>query len=325
MGKRKKKNTAENKGIEVNTEAIEAGITKLPLSVIRGLEEQISEIMAQSGLFCRVFSRQKSGVSAAKKIKAKKETQGNDYKMQDLFGVRIALYFKDDIQICREIISNCFEVRDVSEDEETTTNFEPVKLNIVCPIPEKLMECVPKGFWDRCSIDKTFEIQIRTVFSEGWHEIDHDLRYKCKDEWEADMAMSRTLNGIFATLETCNWSIISLFDQLAYEKYKAGSWKAMLRNKFRIRMTDDELHNKIEKIFDKNKEVAKEFYKLDRECLIKEMSSHGLQEMPKSTNNIIYVANELYVKNKEIKKLMPKEIVQYLRKRELEIKNNAAE
>ncbi|MBK7959276.1 MAG: hypothetical protein IPK03_14995 [Bacteroidetes bacterium] len=27
-------------------------------------------------------------------------------------------------------------------------------------------------------VDSTFEVQLRTILSEGWHEIDHDLRYK---------------------------------------------------------------------------------------------------------------------------------------------------
>lgn len=316
MGKSKKKK-AENKNLEIieQTRIAQSVTANVPATMIQNLEKQVNEVMAQSGLFCRVFSRQKSGTSVAKKITEKKKTKGNDYKMQDLFGVRIALYFTDDISVCRELIGNCFEVLHVSEDEKTTTDFKPVRLNIICSIPEEITKLVYKGsFWDSCSIDKTFEIQIRTVFSEGWHEIDHDLRYKCKEDWEgeANEAMSRTLNGILATLETCNWSIISLFDQLAYEKYKAGNWKAMLRNKFRIRMTDEELHHKIEKIFNEKKEVAKEFYKLDRESLIKEMSSNGLEKIPKSMTNIIYVANELYVKNSDIKKCMPKEIKKYL-------------
>ena len=94
------------KNRKMNPKEMEKAINKLPPTVMRDLEKQISDVMAQSGLFCRVFSRQKSGTSAVKKITAKKKVQGEDYKMQDLFGVRIALYFKDDIQVCREIIYN---------------------------------------------------------------------------------------------------------------------------------------------------------------------------------------------------------------------------
>lgn len=298
----------KGKSKEYSPKEIERQVNRLTLKVLRELEKQICDIMEQAGFFCRVFSRQKSGASAAKKITAKKKTQGEEYKMQDLYGVRIALYFKDDIPVCRKLISERFEVVDISEDEETSTDFKPTKLNIVCTIPDKIKKHIPSGFWRKCSIDPTFEVQIRTVFSEGWHEIDHDLRYKCKSEWENEEAMSRTLNGIFATLETCNWSIISLFDQISYDKYKTGNWKAMLRNKLRIRMTNEDLDEDIETIFSENKRVGKEFYKLEREDLIKAMCSDGLERVPKSMNNIIFVANELYVKNEEISALMPDDI-----------------
>lgn len=33
-------------------------------------------------------------------------------------------------------------------------------------------------------IDDTFEIQIKTMFFEGWHEIEHDMRYKGEELWK---------------------------------------------------------------------------------------------------------------------------------------------
>ena len=105
----------------------------------------------------------------------------------------------------------------------------------------------------------------------------------------------------------------SLFDQMAYDKYRTGNWKAMLRNKLRIRMKNEDLDEDIEEIFSKNKQVAKEFYKLEREELIKAMSSDGLEDIPKSMDNIVFVANELYVKNEEISNLMPNDIRKILK------------
>lgn len=259
--------------------------------------------MESSGLFCRVFSRRKTGESVLKKFSVK--DYGGEYKMQDLFGVRIVLYFKDDIPICKEMLMKKFEVLEVTEDEEKTTNFEPIRLNVVCRLPNSVKEFVDPLFWLSYPIDDTFEIQIRTVFSEGWHEIEHDLRYKCKDEWNEEIAMSRTLNGIFATLETCNWSIVSLFEQLAYEKYKSGSWEEMLRNKLRIRIKEGKLDDRIIKFFDENKKFRKEFYKLEREKLVKEMNSTALARIPKDMNNIVYMANGLYICDEEMSKITP--------------------
>ena len=311
----KRDDKTQGKNEDTNLKVIKKSIDHLPKTVLRDLEKEVSDFMKQAGFFCRVFSRQNSGASAKKKIDEKKKIKGNNYKMQDLYGVRIVLYFKDDIPICRKLISEKFKEKeeDASEDIKTSTDFKPTKLNIICPIPDKIKKHIKSGFWEKCSIDATFEVQIRTVFSEGWHEIDHDLRYKCKDEWENEEDMSRAFNGILATLETCDWSIISLFDQMAYDKYKDGNWKAMLRNKLRIRMKNEDLDEEIEKIFSENKQVAKEFYKLEREELIKAMSSDSLEDVPKSMNNIVFVANELYVKNEEISALMPNDIRKILK------------
>ena len=86
-------------------------------------------------------------------------------------------------------------------------------------------------------------------------------------------------------------------------------------------MTNEDLDENIEQIFNKSKKVGKEFYKLDRECLIKAMSAEGLESVPKSMNNIVYVANELYVKNKKISEMVPDKIKQALETYYLHVEN----
>ena len=93
----------------------------------------------------------------------------------------------------------------------------------------------PRELWENYRIDKTFEVQVRTTFSEGWHEVDHDVRYKHKEEWEEHYEFSRELNGIYATLEICDRSMVNLLERLAYKNYKNMQIEAMLRNKFRLR------------------------------------------------------------------------------------------
>ncbi len=63
-------------------------------------------------------------------------------------------------------------------------------------------------------IDDTFEIQIKTMFFEGWHEIEHDMRYKGEELWKNYKGFSRYFNSILATLELCDKSMVTLF----------GSW-----------------------------------------------------------------------------------------------------
>ncbi|WP_202796549.1 hypothetical protein, partial [Thermophagus xiamenensis] len=63
-------------------------------------------------------------------------------------------------------------------------------------------------------IDNTFEVQLRTILSEGWHEVDHSLRYKCKDDWKDYPDQERLLNGIYAALETNDSTLKSLFREI---------------------------------------------------------------------------------------------------------------
>ena len=154
-------------------------------------------------------------------------------------------------------------------------------------------------------IDKTFEIQIRTVFSEGWHEVEHDLRYKHLADWKEHFELSRNFNGIFATLETCDWSMINVLDQLAYEKYHSADWEAMLRNHFRIRFDNKKLSTKIVDIFNNNSNVAKEFFKAERSLLLLYLCNDKIMPIPKTLDNIVYFANELIIKCPEISAITP--------------------
>lgn len=291
----------------------ELNLNIIPSSTVTDLHRTVNNIMEKSSMFYRLFARRKDNDSASKKIK--KKGYDKSRKMQDLFGVRIALYFKDDIPICKHLIENSFEVVDVTEDEEKTSDFSPVRLNYVCKLPENIKKQIDNSFWEYTPIDDTFEIQIRTVFSEGWHEIEHDLRYKCKEDWNEELEMSRALNGIFATLETCDWSILSLFDKLAYKNYIASNWEVMLRNKLRIRIKPQPIDNKIRCLFYKDKKLVKDIFKIDRENLILKLSTKELSSIPKTYNNIIYIANYLYVKNNDLIKLTPQVLCNKLKYR----------
>ena len=76
--------------------------------------------------------------------------------------------------------------------------------------------CVYNGDISFLPIDATFEVQLRTISFEGWHEIEHDMRYKSPygdDFWREDL--SRTLNSVLANLELCDWTTLNVFEKLA--------------------------------------------------------------------------------------------------------------
>lgn len=283
---------------------LEKDINNISPKFVSDLNRDVSKMMDKSALFYRSFARVKTSRSVQHKFNIK--NYNSEKKMQDLFGVRIALYFKDDIPICQKIIESTFNVVDISKDMESETVFEPVRLNYVCKLPSDIRQMMDEIFWSSYPIDDTFEIQVRTVFSEGWHEIEHDLRYKCKNDWINENDMNRTMNGIFATLETCDWSILSLFEQITYKKYKDSNWIAMIRNKFRIRFNSESLDKHIVEIFNSKREMAKEYLKLDREKLILALCSNEISRIPKTMSNIIFISNSLFVNDSDINKITPR-------------------
>ena len=195
--------------------------------VAREAGQEVATLIERTGMFFRTFWRVKDERSANKKIVQKNYSAGK--KMQDCIGVRLALYFADDVSLSREILTRRLGDRFVSEtvDEHAEHQFQPRRLNMIVKM---------RGEWrgqvsilQRRSdvVDDTYELQLRTVLSEGWHEVEHDLRYKELHDWEQSPESSRILNGILATLEVCDWSMLQVFDELAHRHYKERNWEAI--------------------------------------------------------------------------------------------------
>jgi len=213
------------------------------------------------------------------------------------------LYFADDIDTVREIISCTFEERakDVSIDQTKLDEFKATRYNIVYSLDEKYTNSL--NLKDESTrIDNTFELQIRTIFSEGWHEVEHDLRYKCKDDWLEHDDLGRALNGILATLETSDWGMSKLFEDLSYRHYKNSNWDAMIRTKFRLRLSGV-LQEQLKEQFGAN-ELGKKLYRVNRDKLLTEVSKSSLK-MPINSNNIVYLCNYLFLKSQQITDLTP--------------------
>lgn len=173
---------------------------KYPVEVVsQEIQTQLVETLNQMGIMYRIFGRVKDHVSLKSKLERDAEYGVTKY-LQDLIGIRIVLYFADDIKIVHEVIGRVFEERqkDQSIDSMNETTFKPVRYNLVYDVPpEKDYELSPEIAH---KVDKTFELQIRTVLSEGWHEVEHDLRFKYQDDWTPFPIESRMFNGVYASL-----------------------------------------------------------------------------------------------------------------------------
>jgi len=287
-------------------------------SYCRELQNQVSKSLEQVGIMHRIFSRVKDCRSLELKIRNKEGYLTGDKKIQDIIGVRVVLYFPDDIEITRKIVSQLFEAckKDNSISELNTEIFRPVRYNLIYKIKQRINTShiikQLKLTFEGCNldnvIDDTFELQIRTVLSEGWHEVEHDLRYKHQDDWANNHNESRRLNGIYASLETNEWSMIQIFHSLAYHHYKNRNWESMFRQVLRLRLINAPLFPEVKEIFDNDVELAKKFFKLDREFLISTMHSDEFN-YPLNINNIIYFYNFKVVKNEKINRVTPETFI----------------
>jgi putative GTP pyrophosphokinase len=262
----------------------------------------IEDELERAGLLCRIFGRVKTSSSLAKKIERKPGYYSADgKKLQDLIGIRVVLYFADDVEIVYSRLKTFFSFVDETIDKHEETKFAPTRINLILKIPEKHKSEIRNVIQNNL-VDETFEIQIRTMLSEGWHEIDHDLRYKCSSDWNAHLDVARNLNGIFATLETSEYATLRLFDQLAFRHYKAENLEAMLRTKFRLRFSTDFISADIRQVC--NKAIIRLLFKLDRQELIKFLFNSGII-VPITMDNLILIANYKFIGNLKLLDLIP--------------------
>ena len=113
-----------------------AARVKVPAIVEQDLKRIISDRLEQCGLYFRVFSRIKTATSMARKFELKE--YGDDRKLQDLVGVRVNLYFDDDVDICKNIMEHTFDAIEWSTSERSEEEFKPTKLNGVFRLQEYL-------------------------------------------------------------------------------------------------------------------------------------------------------------------------------------------
>ena len=286
----------------------------VPAIVESELRTNIESQLDKCGIFYRVFSRRKSAASLEHKFATGKYGGDDDKKIQDLVGIRINLYFMDDLDICKHMFEDLFTLAEDSWSASDLQNdsFSASKINGVFKLPDYLIQKISPETWEM-HIDQTFEIQLKTVFFEGWHEVEHDLRYKMKvkDEngersiWDDYQSYARQLNSVVATLELCDQSMITLFENFAHQLYKNKDWGMMIRMHYRVRISEQPLYDGLYEILAANEsELGKKLFKANRKLLIERLISIS-RHVPISVNMIIALLNkEVLGNNPDINKIM---------------------
>ena len=301
--------------------------------IASNIEARISAILDKTGMYYRIFSRQKSEDSIIKKLKSKEnEYSENGKKMQDFVGIRIVFYFKDDIETFLNILRswNSYDKANESNSNLELSNLENdiknsglQKLQNLIPLTDKVfmperLNVVMKMdayetdlFLDLMSaqtnynsklIDNTYEIQLRTVLSEGWHEVEHDLRYKTRKEswWNECQEESRLLNGIYAALISNESQLASIVDEIAYKAYHNREWDTMIRFHFRRRTKECKLSANISAYLDANREnVAKKIYRFNRRLLVEILNRISIK-VDITTDLITFIVNRAVIKDSNL-------------------------
>lgn len=258
------------------------------------LQQDLTRQISKSGLMFRLFWR----VKTIESIRHKMRIKGDSYlkgkaKMQDIIGLRIVVYFPDDVEVLSTYFG-CGDVVKESIDTPDDSTFRPQRLNITRILPEEYIDdfrnALPQEYAD--VIDSTYEIQIRTIFSEGWHEVEHDLRYKCKEDWVGYESQSRVLNGVIATLETAEWSMTSLFQSMAHENLIRGNYSSLLRNKMRIRLKSENFSQPVADYLSLHPDVMRRFVDSDRMVILLTLIIHARQ-LPLTYDNVLFLVNRL--------------------------------
>ena len=267
------------------------------------LTSDISDSLSRCGLMFRIFSRVKSESSLKHKLEVKYANRKS--RIQDMIGIRIVVYFQDDV----DALALFFSVGDVVKkaiDEPDSSTFRPQRLNITNRIPSELVEefvaALPECYKD--CVEPTYEIQIRTVFSEGWHEVEHDMRYKCKEDWEGCESYSRSLNGVIATLETAEWNMRALFTEMARQNFRHSNYTAMLRNKFHLRFRSESLSTWLDDYLKQNKQLAEAVLNVDRLIVIYTLLSHK-EDFDLTYDNLLFLINRIEMMDSELIAMEP--------------------
>lgn len=285
-------------------------INNVKMSLLNTLVTKLNN----AGIYFNSTSRIKSESSLLHKLETGKYSmQEGGRKIQDIIGIRINLFYLEDMDICEKILEETFLLDNWSKTKNEENKFEAQKCNGVFRIPSKYLRNIPASVWNK-PFDQTFEVQLRTVLFEGWHEIEHEMRYKYKlgsdsketDLWTGHEDLSRVMNSIIANLELCDWSIMQIFNSIHDSQYKEKNWENAIRSKYRLRITQDPLKPELREYLDNNPDIVAQFHTVSKRELVEILLNKKYHKEP-TPDRVIYLINKEIVHNEYISRLLDKE------------------
>lgn len=159
----------------------------------------------------QIVHRVKSLESLGNKLVRKNYKYKNIKEITDILGIRIILFFEDDIHAVEDIIRKEFKVdEDNSMDKRSfdADRFGYRSLHYIVSLNEERLS-LPEY---KAYKDLKFEIQIRSILQHSWAEIEHDIGYKGVNE--IPISAKRTFYRIAALLEQVDIEFVKLKKEL---------------------------------------------------------------------------------------------------------------
>ena len=191
--------------------------------VLENVQNDLTSVLDKCGFYYRLNSRVKSVPSLTKKLSSTNPDGSfkytSDHLLQDLFGFRILIYFIEDLSILKKLLKQHYEcVDDWTKVSYNAQEFQAISTNGVFRLNKTYSEKINNLLGGKY-IDNTFEIQLRTVSFDGWHEIEHDYSYKYNNMWQDQGEYLRRFHSVLATLELCDDTMVTTLENLAYDIY----------------------------------------------------------------------------------------------------------
>ncbi|WP_422005546.1 GTP pyrophosphokinase [Roseivirga pacifica] len=138
--------------------------------------------VAIQGVTSRVKHRDECVSKFRRKYQKSLEENSSNYEIKDhitdLIGIRVICLYITDIEKVKKILSQNFEVVDVTDKiqdlEKTENQFGYKSLHLDLKLDAKRKK-LPEN---KQYVDLQFEVQIRTIIQDAWSVLDHKIKYK---------------------------------------------------------------------------------------------------------------------------------------------------
>lgn len=198
---------------------------RLTESVVTTLENLLNsndiEYLAVSG-------RTKTKEGALEKID-RKSYKDPANQLTDLSGVRVILYFEDDVSKVSKLIESAFNIdqqNSLNQDEKLSVDQIGYRsVHYVCDLGQQRVE-LPE-FTALSGLK--FEVQVRTILQHAWAELAHDRNYKFKGKLPPEIERSLFLYAGMLEIADKGFNELSTeideYVQSTHEKAKSGDYK----------------------------------------------------------------------------------------------------